>query len=75
MLNQKIATIVLLVAFVSTVAFAGCTSLPAITCEDKSREQLNRCNIDCGEGVGSSFCKSACTDEHQNRLELCAQTR
>ncbi|MFA6065048.1 MAG: hypothetical protein WCW44_02970 [archaeon] len=41
-------------------------------CEDQSREKLSACNIDCGEGIMSSLCKTNCTAEHNNRLELCA---
>ncbi|MFA5763890.1 MAG: hypothetical protein WC915_03680 [archaeon] len=40
-------------------------------CKEQSRQELNTCNIDCGEGVLSGFCKSECTSEHNARLEQC----
>lgn len=60
----------------SLLLLSGCAvTLPPFTCEDLSREQLQRCNIDCGEGLGSELCKTQCTGDHNRRLEQCAQQR
>lgn len=63
------ATAILLV--VVAVVLSGCTT--ALSCEDRSREQLARCNADCGEGVGSELCKTGCTNEHNQRLDQCRE--
>jgi len=60
-----------MLVLIALVLLNGCTNI-AFTCEDQSREKLNDCNIDCGEGVLSSICKSSCTVQHNNRLEVCA---
>lgn len=56
------------------VLLGGCTSV-ALTCEDQSRDQLSKCNTDCGEGIASEFCKTGCTIAHNDRLEQCQETR
>ncbi|MFA6269075.1 MAG: hypothetical protein WCW13_04105 [archaeon] len=50
----------------------GCTSAVQI-CENESRQKLDTCNIDCGEGILSEFCKEKCTIEHKDRIDQCAQ--
>jgi hypothetical protein len=44
-------------------------------CENQSREILNTCNTDCGEGILSSVCKTKCTIEHNERLEVCNEKK
>jgi len=63
---------IVMLGLIALALLNGCTSL-AFTCEDQSREKLANCNIDCGEGVLSSICKSGCTEQHNNRLEACAK--
>jgi len=60
------------IAIIGLVALSGCTSI-ALTCEDQSRQKLDTCNKDCGEGILSSVCKTSCTGEHNQRLEQCTQ--
>ncbi|MBI4044986.1 MAG: hypothetical protein HY392_04730 [Candidatus Diapherotrites archaeon] len=68
--GKLIAFLALLIA--ATVVLSGC-SVPGFTCEDRSRQQLERCNTDCGEGIGAELCKTACTGEHAERLEQCKE--
>lgn len=58
----------------ASVVLAGCTASVG-SCEDQSRTQLERCNTDCGEGIGAELCKTNCTAEHNSRLEQCQETR
>lgn len=71
---KKYSIALFALAVFSVLVLSGCTSI-ALTCEDKSREQLNRCNTDCGEGILSEFCKTGCTGEHNARLAACSQNR
>jgi hypothetical protein len=60
----------IIIALIAMVFLSGCTSF-AFTCEDQSREKLDTCNVDCGEGLLSELCKTNCTIEHNARLEQC----
>lgn len=60
-----------MLGIVALVLLNGCTGF-AFTCEDQSRQKLNTCNIDCGEGVLSELCKTKCTMENNDRLNQCA---
>lgn len=71
MKNISIALVFIAILVGSVVAFSGCTL--ALSCEDRSRQQLERCNTDCGEGLGAALCKSTCTSEHNARLEQCKE--
>ena len=68
-----ISAILIVVLSMSLIALSGCNY--ALSCEDQSREQLDRCNIDCGEGLGSEICKTNCTAEHNSRLSQCQEQR
>lgn len=57
---------------IAVITLSGCT-VPGFTCEDRSRQQLDRCNTDCGLGIGSELCKTRCTNEHTARLEQCSE--
>lgn len=64
----------IVLAAAGMIVLSGCTSV-ALTCEDQSRQQLDRCNTDCGEGILNSVCKSGCTAEHNQRLDQCAKQK
>jgi hypothetical protein len=68
--QEKYLIIGVIFAFVAVLLLSGCTSF-AFICEEQSRQELNTCNIDCGEGILSEFCKTKCTIEHNARLDEC----
>jgi hypothetical protein len=72
--RTQLLTGLFILAISGVLLLSGCTSV-ALTCEDQSRQQLDRCNTDCGEGLGSELCKTGCTSAHNDRLEQCAQQR
>ncbi|MBS3061718.1 MAG: hypothetical protein J4215_03995 [Candidatus Diapherotrites archaeon] len=74
-MNQKRAiTGLIVIAIAGIFLLSGCTSI-ALTCEDQSRQTLDKCNEDCGEGVLNAICKTGCTGEHNQRLEQCQANR
>jgi hypothetical protein len=74
MKQKQVITGLIAVAILAIIVISGCTSI-ALTCEDQSRQKLDRCNADCGEGILSQVCKTGCTGEHNQRLEQCAEQR
>jgi len=73
-MNKNYLIGIVMLGLIALVLLNGCTGV-ALTCEDQSRDKLNTCNIDCGEGVMSSVCKSSCTEAHNNRLAACVAAR
>ncbi len=70
MSQKKYLIGIALVGIIALALLNGCTGF-AITCEDQSRQELSKCNIDCGEGILSEFCKTKCTQENNDRIDNC----
>jgi hypothetical protein len=69
-MNQKqVITGLIIVAIAVIIGYA----LITLTCENQSRQKLDQCNTDCGEGLLSELCKTGCTIEHNQRLGQCAK--
>jgi hypothetical protein len=63
--------VLLIIVTISVLAFfTGGTGF-AFICEEQSRQKLDTCNIDCGEGILSELCKTKCTIEHNERMDEC----
>ena len=73
-MDKKYLIGLVMLGLLALVLLNGCTGL-GLTCEDQSRDKLSTCNIDCGEGVMSSVCKSSCTAAHNDRLDACVAAR
>lgn len=69
-MQKKYLLGVILIGMIAFTMVMGCTSIPFF-CEEQSRQELEKCNIDCGEGIFSSVCKTNCTIEHNNRMDEC----
>ena len=62
--------LIIIVTIATLALLTGGTGF-AFTCENQSRQKLDICNIDCGEGILSELCKTKCTIEHNERLGIC----